>query len=77
MDLGVAIGLLALLVSCLSMAQGWLSDNATRKRLDAIGKVNDRQADQIDGLIELNKSNLGQTNQWLETLNRILPGGDG
>ncbi len=74
MDLGVAIGLIALVVSCLSMGQGWWSDNATRSRLDAISQANDRQANEIDALIELNRSYLGQSEKLLEFLNRIWPG---
>jgi hypothetical protein len=77
MDLGVAIGLIALAVSCVSMGQGWWSDNATRNRLDDINKANDRQADQIDSLIELNRSNLEQTNRWIDLLDRLGLGGDG
>lgn len=72
----MVFGFIALVISCLSMLQGWVSDNSTRKRLEDFGKATDRQADQIDSLIELNQSSLGQTNKWLELLNRIGLGGD-
>ena len=76
MDAGLIVGLVALAVSCLSWGQGWLSDNAINKRLDAIDKATNRHADHIDGLIELNRSNHEETGKWLAILDRVWPGGD-
>ena len=70
------IGLIALGVSCFSMLQGWWLAKGTNERLDKISATNNGKADEADGLIELNKKYIDQTNKWIEFLERLNLGGN-
>ena len=69
------IGLIALGVSCLSMLQGWWLAKGANDRLDKISATNNGKADQVDGLIELNKKYVDQTNKWIDLLGQLKLGG--
>ena len=76
MGTGEVIGLIALVVSCLSMLQGWWFAKGTNDRLEKISSTNNGDADQVDALIELNKKHIDQTNNWIDLLGRLNLGGN-
>ena len=66
LKMDIIFGLIALAISVLSIWLGWRSDNATRKRLTDYAKSNERQAYQIDELLNQARSHLEQSKLLIE-----------
>lgn len=53
MDFTTILGIIALAVSIVSLWRGWRSEGDIKKRFDDFNRANERQANQIDALIEV------------------------
>lgn len=53
MDFTTILGIIALAISTVSLWRGWRSEADIKKRFDDFNRANERQANQIDALIEV------------------------